>query len=369
MKSNRGNLLWGVFLILIGGFFLAVNMEWIPELSEFLWSVVFGLIGLIFLFGYFNSSIRNWGLLVPAAASIAIAITIWLSRREVDGTIIGGLFMVMISLPFWVGYLVDRKRNWGALIPGWITAVIGVIILLAGRGADELIGALIMFAIGLPFFVVYFSNRKNWWALIPGWVMSVLGVIILLSNQVSGELIGALFMFAIGIPFYVVYFMNRKYRWALIPAWVVTVLGFIILLSQAVAGEWIGTIMMFAIAIPFFLLYTRGREYWWALIPAGALTSVGAIILLSTLDLSEAVQVRLLGSVIFVGLSATFTALWLRRSTLETDWAKYPAAGLGIAALLVILFGAEMEIVWSILLIGAGIWLLYNRAPRPKEKL
>jgi hypothetical protein len=367
MRKVYGNLFWGIALILIGGFFLAVNIDLFPTFSESIWTLVFALISLLFFAGYFISGVKNWGLLFPAVGSGAIALTIWLATSEVDGTIVGGLFMVIISIPFWIGYLMNREKHWGLLIPGWIMGAIGLILLLAGRGAGELIGTLVMFAVAVPFFVVYLVNRQNWWALIPAWVMSAIGLIILLANRGADELIGALIMFAIALPFFVVYFTNRQNWWALIPAGILTPIGVIILLSNTLAEEAIGALIVFAVALPFFVTYSRNEQHWWALIPAGVLASVALTILLASIHLSEALEVRLLGGALFAGIGATFAVLWSRRKRHGTDWAKYPALGLGAAALTVLTFGAQVELVWSVVLIGLGLWMLY-RAPRAKEK-
>lgn len=318
MKRNRPNLFWGLILILLGGFFLAVNSGVVPELSENLWGAVFAVVSLLFFVGYVSSRARNWGLLFPATISLAVALTLWLNSANVAGNTIGGIFMFAVSIPFWVGYLVNRQRHWGLLIPAWILAIIGVIVLFANETAGELIGALVLFAIGAPFFVVFLANRKNWWALIPGWVMSVLGVIVLLANSVNGELIGALFMFAVALPFLVVFAVRA--------------------------------------------------EHWWALIPAGVMATIGVTVLLTTADLSEAAEIRIVGGTLFAGLGLTFAALWLLRRRHETDWAKYPAVGLSGAALLVVLSGALFEYVWPVALIGAGLWLLVSRSSQPAEK-
>jgi hypothetical protein len=357
MRKVYGNLFWGVVLILIGGFFLAVNLDLFPTLSESIWTLIFALLSVLFFVGYFVGGVQNWGLMFPAVGSAAIALTIWLAGRETDGTIVGGLFMVIISAPFWAGYLANRKKYWGLLIPGWILGAIGLILLLAGRGAGELIGSLVMFSIAIPFLVVYLADRRNWWALVPAWVLGAIGFVILLANRGSGELIGALIMFAIALPFFVVYFVNRKNWWALIPAGIMTPLGFIILLSNTFAEEAIGALFLFAIALPFFVIYTRRDQNWWAIIPAGVLTSTGVTVLLASLHLSEALEVRLLGGALFAGVGLTFAVLWGRRKQL----------GMGAAALTILAFGAQVELVWSIILIGAGLWML-TRSPRPKEK-
>lgn len=367
-KHRQTNLFWGIMLILIGGFFLVTNTGRVPDLAESTWAIIFTGLSLLFFVGYFIGDTKNWGLLFPAVGTGAVAAILWLNQAEVTGSLLGGIFMIIVGVPFWVGYLVDRKKNWGALIPAWAVTAIGVIVLFADQARGEWIGALVMFSMALPFFVVYWVNRSHWWALIPGWVMSAIGVIILLSTAVAGEWIGAFVMFSIALPFFVVYLTNRKHWWALIPGYTTGVIGVIILFATLLPGEAIGALVTFGFALPFLYVYWRNQEHWWALIPAGVFVSISLTVLLSSLDLRESVEVRLLGSVMFAGIGAVFALLWLQRHRHGTDWAKYPALVMGAATLLVLTVGAEVELVWSVLLIGLGLWLLLTRSRQPAEK-
>jgi hypothetical protein len=367
MNKNRARYFWGLSLILIGLFFFAVNLEIIPELSANLWAIGFAVLGLIFLVGYFISGLGNWWLLFPGLGSLAIAGTIWLVEAGVEGNLAGGLFLLVVSIPFWVAFLTNRKVNWWALIPGWSAAAIGLIVILVDQLPVEVIGSLIMFAIALPFIVVYLYNREYWWALIPAYALSAIGLILLLETfgGIAGELFVALIMFAIALPFLVVFLSNREYWWALIPAGVLAAVGLVFLFMGALGGETFGAILMFVIALPFFAVYFRSQENWWALIPAGVLTSVGATILAAGASLSDGLEERLVPAILLLGIALTFAALWLGRNKIrQTDWAKYPAAVLAIAAALVLIFGIRVELIWSLALIAFGLYLLY-RGTRP----
>lgn len=316
MKSKQMNLIWGIVLVLMGLLFLLESIGLIPELSPTIWAVVFGTVSLIFFALYAASGLRYWGWLFPAFIFAGLAGTTYLAVSGADGTIAGAFFMGAVSLPFWLVFLIDRQKNWWALIPGWATAVITIVILLAESTAGEWIGALVMFGIGLPFFIVYLRNREHWWALIPAYVLTVLGFVVLLSTQISGELVGALFLLAV--------------------------------------------------ALPFFFVYLRNREHWWALIPAGVLATVALVAYLSGWATTGGWADRGLGSILFLGLSVTFGALWLLRNRYPTEWAKYPAVGLLAAAVVVMAFGAQMEIAWPVVIILIGVWLLVESAQRPR---
>jgi len=315
MKRKWVDYAWGALLILLGGFFLANNLEIIPEPSVILWAGLFAAASLFFFGVYAVSGPRDWGWLFPALVTAAIAAIIVLAETGRAGPFLGSLVLWAVSIPFLAAFLANRHENWWALIPGWATAVLGTIVLLSDAVAGELIGALVMLSIGLPFFVVYLVNREHWWALIPGFVVSGIGVSILFATRLRGEFVGAF--------------------------------------------------VLFAIALPFLAIYLFRREHWWALIPGGILVSVGLTAFLSGFNVAEVWQERLLGSVIFLGAAVTFTILWLQRDRQPTAWAKYPALGLAIIALIILATGSTIEYLWPLALIIAGLWLLYDNMVRP----
>jgi hypothetical protein len=359
MNTNRSRLYWGFVFLLVGGFFLAINLELIAGLTGNFWAITFAVLSLLFFVGYFTGGIKNWGWLFPAMGTGAIAATIWLLEAGIEGSWLGSLFMFCIAVPFWVAYLTNRD-NWWALIPAWAMTTIGLIVILADTAADEIIGSLVMFSIALPFFVVFFRNRVNWWALIPAWIMTSIGTIILLADTASDELIGTLILVAIALPFFVVFIRNRANWWALFPAGILTLIGLVVLISERVSGEIVGGVLTFGIGLVFLFVYLSWRQNWWALIPAGVIASIGAGIILAGMNLTEAFKSRLMGGFIFGGMGATFLTLWLMREKYGTDWAKYPAMGLLAFAGLVLIFGARTELVWPIMMIAIGLWLLYR---------
>jgi hypothetical protein len=306
-----------LFLVLLGAFALAQNYNLVPEIEHGIWTVVFAAVAVLFLVGYAVSGIQEWSLLIPAAIFGGVAVVLGLTGGSLEGAgeMAGGIFMIILSLPFWVAFLVDRKANWWGLIPGWALAAIGAIVLAIPWVGDDLLPTLVPIAVGLPFLVVYFARPKNWWALIP-----------------AGILIGV---------------------------------GVVMLAEQSLGESWFVSLMTLVVALPFWIVYlSRAKEHWWALIPAGIMTTAALVSFIAIEEVGGAHVGNYAGAAFFAGMALTFGALWARRNAHATDWAKYPAVVLALVALVVLFIGEMSEIVWAVALILLGGWLLF-RALRP----
>ena len=364
MRDRISAIYWGILLIGAGLVWLASELWLEIDPTEEQWAFILGAGSVLCLVGYLIGDKKRWGLLFPAAALAVGSLAIWLDNRETDSELVGGLVTATMSIPFWAAVVVDRNKNKWAVIPGGIMAGIGLLLIFF-QDQNELFAALFFLLPAAGFFVYYLTNRKHWWPLIPAYVLTVLAIIILIANRVRGEYIGAFFMFAVALPFFVVYLVNRQNRWALIPAYVLTAVGLIPLLVGLADDEWIATAVLLLIALPFFAVYLRDSDSWWALIPAGVLTSVGVSLIPVFLNASDQVLERVVPSVILLGIAVTFAFLWTRRKLFQTEWAKYPAVGCLLAAILVGIFGLQTELIWALALITAGIWIIY-RGQKPK---
>jgi hypothetical protein len=219
------NIVWGFVLILLGGFFLAERVDLIDNVSPTTWTLLFAVVSVLFFASYFLSGITHWGWLFPATISGGIAVIIWLATNGFDGPYLGTLILGCVSLPFWVAFLVDRKDNWWALIPGWVTAMIAAITLLSEIISGELMASFILFGVALPFFVVYALNRTHWWALIPGGIVASVGLMLLFlapinRSGLSDELFVAIMFAGIALTFLILWTQRGKARteWAIYPA-------------------------------------------------------------------------------------------------------------------------------------------------------
>jgi hypothetical protein len=178
-----------------------------------------------------------------------------------------------------------------------------------------------MFLFGVPallFLLTFAFDRRQWWALIPGFVL--LGLTLVVFNEqnhfLTSNQSGALFLFSIGLPFLLIFFVDRRMWWALMPGGVMTVIAIMPLLADTVAGQ-------------------------------------------------------VTGGIFFLGLAAVFALLRLATlSNPSTGWAWWPAAGLAIFGVIVLVLGGPAaQYVWPVLLIALGLWILVRGYwPRPRSE-
>jgi len=305
MNNKWLSIFWGVILIGAGVFFMLNNVGIVDfrYWSNATWSLVFGAAAVLFLITYLLQGILNWGWLFPATVSAGIALVIGLS-----GTALG----------------------------------------------RSISGAPILAAIALPFLVAFFTDTsKNKWALIPAWVMTVITAIVFLADKVNGNLVGALVLYSIGLPFLVVYLADKSRQWALIPFGVLTAVGTIPLLQAFVKGPVFDLLTVAIFAVAFIVVFVRSRKSWWALIPAGVFSSVSL-----GLAIEELARVPFPAEIFLAGLGLTFGVLWFMRSKYPTDWAKIPAVVLLVIAMVVLLSEQMTDLVGPIVLITVGAFVL-----------
>lgn len=360
MNKRWISVFWGAVLILAGAWTLANNLGYVEKPPALVWMAVFAVLSAFFFISYFVTGVANWGWLFPALITAALAITIYLAESNQADEKIASLILGSVAIPFLVAFFLDRAKNWWALIPAWIMLVVIGIVEIASNAAGDWIATLILFAIALPFLVVYLIDRSRRWALIPFYVLAVVGIIPLLATKAAGEWVATLVLFAIGLPFLFVFLRDRTKKWALIPAFALMAVGLIPLLTMQLSDEWIGAFVNLMIALPFLIVYFIFPSAWWALIPAGIMGTIAVVVgLIALLGEPTSATGGFVGGALFLGWGATFGLLWLRRARIPTDWAKYPALGLGIFGLAIMIFGERMNDLWPVFLIIAGLIMLY----------
>lgn len=233
MKS-RWAVIWAVVLILGGAFLLGQNLGLLGELSASVWSVALAGLGVLFLLNFVTAA-EQWWSLIPGCILLGLGIAIFvLERGSAPGELGGGLILFSIGLPFLLIYVTQaargRKDFWWALIPGGILTVLAGVVVLSLRAPGEIVGALVLWGIALPFLVVYLSNRReHWWALIPGGVMLMVGLMPLLALVTgSPNVIGGVFFLGLAAVFGLIYALNPSgddRAWAIYPAAVFLAVG------------------------------------------------------------------------------------------------------------------------------------------------
>jgi hypothetical protein len=133
------------------------------------------------------------------------------------GGIFWGLIWGAVGVFFLYMLINDRQRNWWAAFPGFTLLGMAVSSFLPNP-IDFLGGLFFLGGIGLAFWWVYFTDRSRWWAIIPGGVLLTLGVVSSL-DEISGFDTGGLFFIGLGLTFVLVALLpgSSKQSWAWFP--------------------------------------------------------------------------------------------------------------------------------------------------------
>jgi hypothetical protein len=194
-KATKQSLVWGSVLILIG---VLLVVETVTDLSAWVWVALLAAGGLG-AFGLYLTDRSDWAMLLSAYVMWAIALLIALVTLDVlRDDAVAFYVLLAIALPFGAVYWRDRAQ-WWALIPAYVLLAVAVMIGLTGLGVleDDLVAAYVLFAIAIPFFVVYARNRTQWWPLIPGGILAVIGISFLIAEG-AFVYIGAIALVLVG---------------------------------------------------------------------------------------------------------------------------------------------------------------------------
>ena len=167
MKTKYDNIFWGILLLLAAGLTLVQQQGWVEQFTPKIWMWTFGALALIFFIRYMLAGLRYWGWLFPVSILLSLAGMLWLGTTYSRDVWIAAPFFGGIALPFLAAFAVDFRKNWWALIPAFVMLTCGAAIIFGDRLPGEVIGAMFMFAIAIPFLAVYLAKPMNWWALIP----------------------------------------------------------------------------------------------------------------------------------------------------------------------------------------------------------
>ena len=249
LSGNRSAIAVGALLIIFGG--LALLANFVPGITALTWAGLFVIGGVVSGGIYLIDRTQRWAL-IPAYAMLVIAAIIWMATTNfVIGEAIGSFVLFAIAAPFLYVFLRNTRENWWALIPAYVLASIGAMILLMEFAIinDAAIATYVLTSIAVPFVVVYaLKPREHWWALIPAYAMLVIAAMVyLIENNILSDLaIASYVMFAIAMPFFVVYIANRENWWALIPGGIMGFMGLGFSLGAAESMNYVMPIALIA---------------------------------------------------------------------------------------------------------------------------
>ncbi len=172
MKRYDPRLWIGILMVFGGVLIFLENLNIISDVGDIFWGVVWGLVGLFFLYILIRDR-SSWWAAFPAFTLIGLSASSLLPA-PLDG-FSGLVFFAGIATGFiWV-YATDTSR-WWAIIPAGVMLTLGIIAALDDVfGIDS--GSFLFLGLGLTFILVAIlpgeSGRS--WAFVPGVVLLVFG--------------------------------------------------------------------------------------------------------------------------------------------------------------------------------------------------
>jgi hypothetical protein len=206
-QSKKYGLVLGGLLIVFG---VLALLETVTDLGAWVWVAVLTIGGLAVYGVYATDREEKWLLIISYAMLAVAGLVALLTLGVLDDPYVATYVLLAIAIPFLAAFLFDRTR-WGLLIPFYVLLAVGVMVPLIELGVldDNLTVTYILLAIAIPFFVVFIRNTKNWWALIPGGILAIIGLSFLIA-ETSVEYIFAAALIVAGILIVVRQFTKRE---------------------------------------------------------------------------------------------------------------------------------------------------------------
>ena len=311
MNVNRSALFWGVVLTGAGLLALADQMGYTDTFPSQVWVIILGAVSLLGLVSYALSGWKEWAWLFPVGIFGGLAAVVALAEARTDNASVASPLFFGLLLPFMVAYLTDRARNWWALIPGGVMLFLALTTLLVDTVNGEWIGALFLFLIALSFLLVYLNNRTRTWALIVAYITAVLSIApMLAAGSETAAYYGPVFLFAVALPFFILYFRSVDNWWAIIPAGAITVTGIVAALAIAGfvrnenEGGFANAIILSGLAATFAVVWLRHAKQW-------AMTATIVLLVLAVGSVFFATYMQVVGPLLIIvaGIYLFFTAL------------------------------------------------------------
>ena len=193
--KKRG-VIWGGLLILLGGLLL---VDQFTDLTEWVWVAALVFSGLAALVVYLSDRSDGWLLLTAYILLVIAGLVTLITLNLLPDEFVAVYVLLSVALPFLGVFLRDRSQ-WWALIPAYVLLAVALMnwLMEAGILSDLLVPGYVMFAVAIPFFVVYGRNTKQWWALIPAGILTVIGIVFFIS-ETAVQYIGAVLLVVTGL--------------------------------------------------------------------------------------------------------------------------------------------------------------------------
>ena len=203
MRRFDFRLILGLGLLIIGILFLLQHVGLITGVLPLLWVLMFAASGLSFLYFYYVNR-EHWWAIIPGLILIGLAILIALNQYGPDwiGEISAAIFLLSISISFFLIYVVNRKF-WWAIVPGGVIASVALMVALEPVvGGGEWVPAILFLGMTATFVALSFvkGERGNLrWALIPAAVLFVMSLVMISAATESFIFVFAGALVGIGI--------------------------------------------------------------------------------------------------------------------------------------------------------------------------
>jgi len=307
MVKKVASLITGLILIALGILFLLHNMDIIWLEGEWVGASILFMLGLSFLFYIFQDR-KLWWPLIPSLILFTLSAIVLLSYYfDVDGKVLGSLFLWGTGVAFLAVYLKQRSNIWSLLV-SWLFIVLGFVVLAehifwrtSGLG-----GSVFFAGCALGFLGFYLKKKEQWWSLFVSLLLFTLAAVVAVAvtDYLPDAMAGSVFLWGAGLSFISIFLQKRDYWWAIIPGGSMLVLG---LFPMMVTYDWgwdglIAFIFFFGIGLVFTSLYLvkiEGKRLYWAKMPAIILVGFSLFLLLVT---SESSAIRALFSLFLMAL-------------------------------------------------------------------
>jgi hypothetical protein len=201
IRRYDSRLYWGVLLVAGGILFLLQNLGLLP-FGDLIWAVVFAGAGALFLALFFRDR-ASWWAIIPGLTLIGIGLIIALAliAPNQTGAWLGGVFLGMIGLAFWIIYFMNRTY-WWAIIPGGTLLTLALVAVGTALWNGMELGGLFFLGLGLTFALVAIVptlEGRMTWAYIPAVILLLMGVLIMAASTSLINYLGPLALVALGV--------------------------------------------------------------------------------------------------------------------------------------------------------------------------